>query len=59
MCNTDKNTKLKLLKTNAAIWFNKMCRIKDLEQNYFSIKVNGKKTQDKKTMSNAVRCRMK
>jgi hypothetical protein len=25
-CNIYKNTKLKLLKTNAAIWFNKICR---------------------------------
>ena len=28
--NNYKNTKLKLFKTNAAIWFNKMCRIKQL-----------------------------
>jgi len=28
ICNIYKNTKLKLLKTNAAIWFNKMCKIK-------------------------------
>jgi hypothetical protein len=28
--NIYKNTKLKLLKTNAAVWFNKMCRIKQL-----------------------------
>jgi len=27
---TYKNIKLKLLKTNAAIWFNKMCRTKQL-----------------------------
>jgi len=26
LCNNYKNTKLKLLKTNAAIWFNKLCR---------------------------------
>jgi hypothetical protein len=29
--NNYKNTKLNLLKTNAAIWFNKMCRIKQLQ----------------------------
>ena len=28
LCNTYKNTRLKLLKTNAALWFNEMCRIK-------------------------------
>jgi hypothetical protein len=29
--NNYKNTKLKLLKTNVAIWFNKICRIKHLK----------------------------
>jgi hypothetical protein len=29
--NNYKNIKLKLQKTNAAIWFNKMCRIKHLK----------------------------
>jgi hypothetical protein len=38
------NTKLKLLKTKAAIWFNKMRRIKQLKANYINIKINGKKT---------------
>ena len=33
ICNTYKNIKLKLLKTNA-VWFNKMCRIKHLKPNY-------------------------
>jgi len=46
--NNYKNTKLKLLKTNAAIWFNKMCKIKQLKPNYISIKINGQKPQDKK-----------
>jgi len=35
-----KNAKLKLLKTNAAMWFNKMCKIKQLKPNYISIKIN-------------------
>ena len=39
LCNAYKNTKLKLLKSNAAIWFNKMCRIKRLKPNYISIKI--------------------
>jgi hypothetical protein len=56
--NNYKNTKLKLLKTNAAIWFNKMCRIKQLNPNYINIKINGRKPQDKKTTVNAIRYRI-
>jgi hypothetical protein len=33
--------KLKLLKTNVAIWFNKMCRTKQITPTYISIKVSG------------------
>jgi len=33
-----KNTKLKLLKTNAAVWFNKMCRDTQLQPRYISFK---------------------
>ena len=40
-----KNTKLKLLKTKAAICFNKLCRIKHLTPNYIHIKVNGNNPQ--------------
>ena len=40
--NNYKNTKLKLLKTNAAIWFNKMFKINHLNPNYINIKINGK-----------------
>jgi hypothetical protein len=36
--NIYKNTKLKLLKTNAAIWFNITCRMKGLKPDYISIK---------------------
>jgi len=39
--NNYKNTKLKLLKTNASIWFNKMCKIKQLKPNYINVKING------------------
>ena len=39
-----KNTKQKLLKTNAVIWFNKMCRLKHLNPKYIQIKVNGNST---------------
>jgi hypothetical protein len=54
LCTNYKNTKLKLLKTNVAIWFNKMCRIKQLKPNYINIKINGRKPQDKKTTANAI-----
>jgi hypothetical protein len=41
--NSYKNTKLKLLKTNAAIRFNKICRDRQLKPNYIFIKINGTK----------------
>jgi ribosomal protein L37AE/L43A len=58
LCSSCKNTKVKLLKTNVAIWFNKMCRIKHLKPNNININVNGKKPQDKKTTNNAVKYRI-
>jgi len=56
--NNDKIIKLKSLKSNAAIWFNKMCRAKQLNPNYINIKMNGQKPQDKKTAINAIRFRI-
>jgi hypothetical protein len=56
--NSHKNTKLKLLKTNAAIWFNKICRIKRLKPNYINIKTKGKKQQDKMAIIKATRYRI-
>ena len=38
MCNIYQNIKLKLWKTNTAIWFNKMCRTKQLSARYIRIK---------------------
>jgi len=55
LCSSYKNTKLKLPQTNAAIWFNEMCKIKHLKPNYINIKVNGDKSQDKKTTTNAIK----
>jgi len=34
VCNIYKNTNLKLIKTGAAIWFNKVCKIKHIKPNY-------------------------
>ena len=38
-----KKTRLKLQKTNAAIWLNKICKTVQLMPKYFSIKINGNK----------------
>ena len=57
LCTSYKNTKLKLLKTNAAVWFNKMGRIKHLKPNYINIKINRKKSQDKNTTTNGIKYR--
>jgi len=54
ICNIYKNTRLKLLKTNAAILFNKMCKIKHQKPNYIQFRTRGKTPQDKKTTSNAI-----
>ena len=40
-----KNINIKLYKTNAAIWYNKMCRLKQLTPNYIHVKVNGNNPQ--------------
>jgi len=56
--NIYKITKLKLLKTNAAIWFNKTCRVKGLKPDYFNIRINGNTPQDKKTTRHATRFRI-
>jgi hypothetical protein len=37
-----RNTKEKLYKTNAAIWYNKIGREKQLTPNHISIKINDK-----------------
>ena len=43
-----KKTRPKLLKTNAAICFNKMCKVKQLKQNYITVKINGQRPQGQK-----------
>jgi hypothetical protein len=54
LCNNYKNTKLKLLKTNAATWFNKVCKTKQLTPKYINIKVNGNNQPSKNTRTAAV-----
>ena len=48
-----RNTKEKLWKTNAPIWYIKICRGKQLTLNYISIKINGKNSQCQKTIKAA------
>ena len=40
-----KNTKRRLYGTIAAIWYNKICRDKQLSPNYIAIKINGSNRQ--------------
>ena len=56
--NNYKNTKLKLLKTDKAIWFNKMCNVKQLKPNYINVNISAQKSQDKRTTINAIRFRI-
>jgi len=48
--NIYKNTKLKLLKTNAVVWFDKICRDRQLKTKYISFKINGRKREDKRAV---------
>ena len=53
-----KNTKLKLLKTKAAVWFNKICRNNHLRPKYISLNINGHTQQVRRTEANAIRFRI-
>jgi hypothetical protein len=53
-----RNIREKLYKTNAAIWYNKICREKQLTTNCMSIKINGKNSQCQKTIKAATQHRM-
>jgi len=53
-----KNTKKKLLKTTAAIWFNKICKNHQLTPKYIKIEVNGNNKQSYNTKKLAVKCRL-
>jgi len=58
VCNIYKNTKLKLLKTNAAILFNKVCKIKQLKPNYIHFRTNSKTIRDRRTTTHAIKYRI-
>jgi hypothetical protein len=53
-----KNTKRRLLKTIAAIWYNKACKNKQLSPNYISIKINGNNRQCTNTLKAATHYRI-
>jgi hypothetical protein len=53
-----KKVKIKLYKNNAAIWYNKICRIKQLTPNYINIRVNSNNTRSQKTKNTAIRYRI-
>ena len=50
-----KKIKIKLYKANAAIWFNKTCRIKQLTPNYIKIRIKGNNTRAQRTENIAIR----
>jgi len=53
-----KKIKIKLHKINAAIWFNKTCRIKQLTPNYIKIRIKGNNTRAQRTENIAIRHRI-
>jgi len=48
-----RNAKRKIYKTNAAIWFNKICRERQITPCYISININGNKQKYKNTLKMA------
>jgi len=50
-----KNTKIKLYKSNAAIWYNKTSRIKQLIPTYVNIRVNVNNIRCQRTKNAAIR----
>ena len=53
-----KTTKINLYRINAAIWFNKTCKVKQLTPNYINIKVNGNNIKAERTKKLATRHRI-
>ena len=53
-----KTTKTKLHRTNAAIWFNKTCRHKQLTPTYINISINEKNQQCQRTLKIAKQYRI-
>jgi hypothetical protein len=53
-----RNTKEKLLRTNASIWFNKTCKAEHLQPRYINIKVNGNNRRSHNTKNAALKYRI-
>ena len=49
-----KNTKLKLYKNNAAVWFNKTCKAKQLTATCANINIKGDNPRYQKTKNTAI-----
>lgn len=56
--NNFNNIKEKLLKTNAAIWVNKICKNHQLAPKYIKIEVNGNNKQSYDTINLAIKYRL-
>ena len=54
----NRNTKEKLIKTHAAIWFNKTCRTRHICPKYIHIQVNGNNARTSNTKQHAVKHRL-
>jgi hypothetical protein len=52
------NIKTKILRGNAAIWFNKICKEKNLTPRYINIKIKSNNTQNRKTKHMATHYRI-
>jgi hypothetical protein len=50
-----RNAKEKLLKTNAGIWFNKICSINEITPKYILFKIEGENQQSRSTKPAATR----
>ena len=53
-----KDTKIKLYKNNAAIWYNKTCRTRQITPTYANIKMKGANSRCQRTKDAAIRFRI-
>jgi hypothetical protein len=53
-----RNIKEKLKKTNASIWFNKVCKAEQLQPQYINVKISGTNKRSHDTKKAAIRYRI-
>jgi hypothetical protein len=58
LVNIYKNSRLKLMRTNASIWFNKMCKVKHIKPKYIHFSTKNRTVRDRCTIDNAVAFRI-